>query len=240
LERFAEGRVIKEPLDVMEIFRDLGPGQIHHLDRALRALLNFCLSVGYPEDWITRLKRAIPKDPDFIDLRVPEEHEVLEGLRRLGCVNSRYRVVWLLCLESGLRLVEAVDLVNRFDQSQVTRLNGFCRSAQIASFRGSKSSYYAYFAEETLEQILGNDKVTYEAATVYFRKRGILRPKYLRKFAFHKMVELGVPESVADFIQGRTPRTVGARHYMNLVRQADQYYLRYAEYLRNLKEKAKN
>jgi len=237
LERFVGDRVICSPLDVMEIFRNLSPGQIHHLDRALRALLNFCLSLGYPEEWIIRLKRAIPKDPEFIDLRIPEENEVLESLRKINSLNSKYRVVWLLCLESGLRLIEVVNLVNQFDPSRVARLNGFCR-APIASFRGSKSAYYAYFTEETLKQILESRNLTYDSADVYFRKRKILRPKYLRKFAFHKMVELGVPESVADFIQGRTPRTVGARHYMNLVKQADQHYPKYVEYIKKLREKS--
>jgi len=42
----------------------------------------------------------------------------------------------------------------------------------------------------------------------------------LRKFAFDKTVELGVPESIADFMQGRTPKTIGAKHYLILLRQA--------------------
>lgn len=51
---------------------------------------------------------------------------------------------------------------------------------------------------------------------------GMVRCKYLRKFV--KMIELGAPESVADFIEGRTPKTIGAKHYMILLRQAKQYY----------------
>lgn len=51
------------------------------------------------------------------------------------------------------------------------------------------------------------------------------------------MVKLGVPESVADFIQGRAPQRIGAKHYMSLVKQADNYYGRYAGYLKSLKEK---
>jgi intergrase/recombinase len=62
--------------------------------------------------------------------------------------------------------------------------------------------------------------------------------KYLRKFAFDKMIELGVPESAADFIAGRTPKTIGAKHYMILLRQAKQYYPKYAEYVTQLRRKA--
>ncbi|MEM2913262.1 MAG: integrase [Candidatus Bathyarchaeia archaeon] len=79
--------------------------------------------------------------------------------------------------------------------------------------------------------------MSYDAASNYFKKYGFVKPKYIRKFALDKMVELGVPESVADFIQDRFPKQVGARHYMNLVRQADSYYGRYAEYLKALIEK---
>ncbi len=63
------------------------------------------------------------------------------------------------------------------------------------------------------------------------------RCKYLGKFAFDKMIELGVPESVADFIEGRTPKTIGAKHYMILLRQAKQYYTRYAKYVTELRRK---
>jgi intergrase/recombinase len=57
------------------------------------------------------------------------------------------------------------------------------------------------------------------------------------KFAFDKMKseKFGIPESVADFIQGRIPKMVGASHYSRLLRQADGYYNRYAEYIRRLR-----
>ena len=48
------------------------------------------------------------------------------------------------------------------------------------------------------------------------------------------------PENAADFIEGRTPKSVGAKHYMVLVRQAKKYYPRYAEYITRLRQKALN
>ena len=69
---------------------------------------------------------------------------------------------------------------------------------------------------------------------------GVVRREYLRKFAFDKMIQLGVPESVADFIEGRTPKTIGAKHYMILLRQAKQYYPKYVEYINQLRQKAIN
>ncbi|MDH5690215.1 MAG: integrase, partial [Candidatus Bathyarchaeota archaeon] len=64
--------------------------------------------------------------------------------------------------------------------------------------------------------------------------------KYLRKYAFDKMIELEIPESVADFIEGRVPQRIGAKHYMALARQAEKYYPRYAEYITRLRQKALN
>jgi intergrase/recombinase len=49
---------------------------------------------------------------------------------------------------------------------------------------------------------------------------------------------LNIPESVADFIQGRVPRSIGAKHYMRLKRKADQFYPRYVEYVTELRRKA--
>ena len=54
-------------------------------------------------------------------------------------------------------------------------------------------------------------------------------PPFFRKFAFDTRIseEFGIPESVADFIQGRIPTRVGARHYTKLLRQADGHYKKY-------------
>ena len=61
---------------------------------------------------------------------------------------------------------------------------------------------------------------------------GYVQPKYMRKFAFDSMIGLEVPESVADFIEGRVPKRVGAKHYMALRKQADRFYKKYAKVLR--------
>jgi intergrase/recombinase len=46
---------------------------------------------------------------------------------------------------------------------------------------------------------------------------------------------INIPESVADFIERRVPTKIGARHYTKLLRQADGYYSRYAEYITKLR-----
>jgi intergrase/recombinase len=109
--------------------------------------------------------------------------------------------------------------------------------------RKSKFAYYAFFTEYTLKLLKSVEKITYESAKGNVRKRlgkDIIAYKYLRKFAFDVMTDetLNIPESVADFIQGRTPKSIGARHYMKLKRKAVHFYPRYAEYVTQLRQKA--
>jgi len=61
---------------------------------------------------------------------------------------------------------------------------------------------------------------------------------YLRKFAFDKMIELEVPESTTDFIEGRVPTRIGAKHYLALARQSSKYHQRYAQYIERLRNHA--
>jgi len=75
-------------------------------------------------------------------------------------------------------------------------------------------------------------------AARYVKLPNAVRCKYLRKFAFDKMIEVDIPESVADFIEGRVPTRIGAKHYMALARQTGQKYGRYAKYVTELREKA--
>ncbi|MEM2564533.1 MAG: hypothetical protein QXQ42_02425, partial [Candidatus Bathyarchaeia archaeon] len=117
LDRFLGDKLLRGPEDIIEVFSGLSGGQIHQLDRALRAFLNYCLLKGYPEDWIKLLKKAIPKEPEFVDLKVPEEREVTESLKKIREIPAKYGALWALCLESGLRLQEAINLMNNFDES---------------------------------------------------------------------------------------------------------------------------
>ena len=72
----------------------------------------------------------------------------------------------------------------------------------------------------------------------YLYKYSYVAPKYLKKFTFDKIIELEVPESIADFIEGQVPKRIGAKHYMALARQAGMFYPKYVEYITLLKGKS--
>ena len=62
------------------------------------------------------------------------------------------------------------------------------------------------------------DTISYE-----IRRYGIA-PKYLRKWFYNFLILNNVPESVADFIEGRAPESVGSMHYLAKVKQSDYWY----------------
>ena len=142
-------------------------------------------------------------------------------------------------MDSGIRLIEAIHLINDFDPQRLQAVNGFYRY-QTGEFRGTKQSYYAYFSEFSLRLIqdVDGDELHRPVASGYYSRQKLTQPKYLRKFAFDKMIELEVPESVADFIQGRVAMRVGAKHYMSLARQAAKFYAKYVGYLASLNGEA--
>jgi len=231
LDRFAPQ--LSRPMDVIKLFSGLSAGQRHNLLYSVRNLLNFCEAVGFNPFFIESLRRALPKDCRFEDRHRPNERQIIESLRKLWRVPEKYKVVYRLLLESGLRLTEAVRLVNEIHELYEKSENHE-KYVCIPLFweRKTKNVYVAYFLPETFNILLNNrERLKYKRVSDFCRDNGLVMPKYVRKFVFDKMVELGVPESVADFIQGRAPRNVGARHYANLKRLADKYYPRYANYL---------
>jgi len=234
LDRYVT-KPIREPADIIKIFARIEKGR-KHLWLGLRAVFNYLEALGYHVD---HLRKAMPRSSSVqngIDLRIPSEAEIVNSLHKIE--SEKYHILYRVLIDSGLRLVEAVDLTNGFNPQDAQPVNGsaFYRIA-IEQFRGSKQAYYGYLTEKTFQELVrlqGRD-LKRRNASHYYDKIGCLSPKYLRKFAFDKMIELGVPESVADFIEGRVATRIGAKHYMSLVRQADMFYGKYAEYIASIR-----
>lgn len=62
-----------------------------------------------------------------------------------------------------------------------------------------------------------------KAITKLFGVKTGLTPKYLRKCFYNKVIMTRIPESVADFYEGRSPATVGSAYYMEKTRQDNHW-----------------
>ncbi|MEB2836044.1 MAG: integrase [Desulfurococcales archaeon] len=159
------------------------------------------------------------------DKRVPSLEAVMDSIRRAG----PYRLLYMILLESGLRLVEAVKLIREHPSLECTRLDGFERCL-LGYTRGKKRALWGYH----ITPITSAEDLTDRRATSYAEKYKLVPPKHVRKFVATKMAELGVPFEVIDFIQGRAPRSVLLQHYAQLLGVADREYARYAAWLRRV------
>lgn len=171
-------------------------------------------------------------------MKVPQEAEIRTSLACARGAPVKYQALYNLLFDSGLRETEACRLINNFQAAEEV---GESLRCSLGYFRGTKLAYFAYFTKDTLGLIEKvNEEVKPRSSSAYFYKRHYVAGKYLRKFAFDTMISLDIPESVADFIESRVPIKMGAKHYMALMRRADEFYPRYAEYITKLKQKTLN
>jgi len=236
LDRYSP--VITGPLDINSLFSKVTRAK-RHVILGLRVLFNFYETLGVDKGFLDCLRKALPHVECGIDLKIPVESEIVDSLRKLPSAPVRYQAVYNLLLDSGLRLVEGIELIGSFKEAEL--INGFYRS-NLAMFRGEKQAYYGHFSKKTFDLIGQASNAEMDEYTVshYFYKYKYVMPKYLRKFAFDKMIELEIPESIADFIEGRVPKKIGAKHYMALARQAGRFYPRYARYIAKLRRRTLN
>ena len=117
-------KTIKNPLDAALLFGRVEHGK-NRLIKALRVLFNFYEVLGYSKDYLDSFRKALPKVQCGIDLKVPSEAKMVDSLRRLKRAPLKYQALYNLLVDSGLRLVEAVYVINNFTEAE--SVNGFYR-----------------------------------------------------------------------------------------------------------------
>ena len=112
-------------------------------------------------------------------------------------------------------------MLRDYEPSKLISENGISKYP-LNYIRGNKRSQYVYMPTDLAMKLhkfyIHEDTVSYN-----LRKYGIA-PKYLRKWFYNFLIMNNVPESVADFIEGRAPESVGSMHYLSRVKQADYWY----------------
>jgi len=239
LDRFVT-RPIRTPEDVLKCFELC---RSHNLDRALRNLLNFYRDIkGYDEGFILKLKRAIPYIKTGTDEYVPTEERIIETFRALRTAPLKYRVLWWLGL-MGVRFEHGIRALNELDFSRAEDLAGFYY-LKVGWDTGPKKCYVIVmpkFVYEMIMEFKASGEKLKKSAVDSFRRRlkrkGVdIEPvKYVRDFAYNAMLQVGIPESLADYLNGRGPQTVGAKHYLEKKRQIITHWPKYMAYLKRLR-----
>ena len=185
-----------------------------------RAYINFLLDNELiSEDAAIYFRRALPSRSSEPDGYVPTDESVKEAFNKIR--KERDRLFFQILAFSGIRITELVKMLKEFDKSRLITENGISKYP-LNYNRGDKRSQYVYLPSELTKRLhrfyIHKDTVSRE-----LRKYGIA-PKYLRKWFYNFLIMNNVPESVADFIEGRSPESVGSMHYLAKVKQADYWY----------------
>jgi intergrase/recombinase len=137
-------------------------------------------------------------------------------------------------LVSGIRKIEGSYLLTNIDKLKTQEMDGFVKIT-MNYLRNTKNSYFCYLPTTIYEQITNNKQLSVGSLNHELKTKHLILVKYCRKWFYTKCIELGVPESIADYYQGRSARGVGNNHYLSRQMLADKNYSKLIEYLRDLK-----
>jgi len=183
--------------------------------KGIRVICNFLASINmYPQE-VELIRQHIKIIRGGIDSYVPTDEEIRISIHTL---KQPYKDMYKILCFSGIRATELEYILK--NDCRVICGDGF-NKIYINYNRGSKNSNFAYiptFLSIPTQATLNGLKKAVK------RKKLVVNVKYCRKWFFTKCIELGIPESVADYYEGRTSRSIGVSHYLAKQSLADKFY----------------
>ena len=139
-------------------------------------------------------------------------------------INDEEReLVFLVLVFSGLRLKQVVEALQNYDESNVVEVNEKVKRYPVGFVsKGQKKAFWLYYPSWLELKRLSKGYAFFKDNLAYKR----VSANTIRKWHYNFLILNGVPESVADFIQGRASVTVGSAHYLAKTKQADEWYSR--------------
>ena len=220
---------ISNPIELFSLIESIEKGK-RHFTMGVRDLLKFYEAFSLMEDEKIMKFRKVVKIPQTnVDNYIPEDAKLILAFNRLD--NENYRIVFRLLTYSGIRLIEAIYLLNNYDAKKMIRTNEIAKYP-LNLVRKTKKVYYAYIPNEFTKG-LRRIKLSEDSAKKNIIKSGI-PSKYIRKWNYNFLISNGVPEGTIDFLQGRVSSSVGSLHYLSKVHQADLFYAKITSKLLNI------
>jgi intergrase/recombinase len=200
---------------------DLINSRWSHL-KLIKRLFNYLKEQNVSEDVLIPYKKLLKKSKkDKIDNFVPTDLEIKDSLDKL---SLKHKQLYLLFLTSGLRKVEGIYLLNNFNNLRYQEYSDYVK-INMSYKRKNKNSYFCYLPRGIYIKLkVFFDKITIVALEQEIKRKKLIPIKYCRKWFFTKCVELGIPETIADFYEGRVANSVGSNHYLSRQMLGDKYY----------------
>jgi len=223
LKRFFSTESVQKPQDFRKL--DLRDKE----ERGLRNLLNYFEEEDIDDVAsysIEKWRRFIKiKQSGVVEIYVTDE-EVQEAYA--ACAEEVKTILKLL-IYSGNRLSHIHAMLENFDESNIV-IDGDIADYPTSSFSsGTKRTFQIFFPASFIPELKSFNNLYSYDSLLKKTKHGRVSSKTIRKWHLNLMVAEGVSESIADFIQGRAPVTVGSAHYLNKVKRAKEEYRRIVE-----------
>ncbi len=195
----------------------------------LRTYLKFLVETGETTDEVIApyLKILKNKKRKQYDNYIPTDEEVVKAYNNL--TDGRTKLFFEVLTYSGIRVTELYKLFSEFEPHRLIKNDKFAKYP-LNYFRGQKKVFYVYLPISTANKLARFYKINSMNMTKWLTKSG-LSPKYLRKWFYNFLIYNNVPESIADYIEGRATQTVGSMHYLGKTKQADFWYEKIIEIL---------
>ena len=206
--------------DISELREIISKSRSSMVLTVTRAYINFLLENEIiNEETALYFRKALHSGKTTVDGYIPNDQDVRNAYQKFK--QEKDRILFQILAFSGIRITELVKMLKEFDQSRLIT------DKEISKYplnynRGNKRSQYVYMPAD-LAKKLHRFYINKDTVSRKLRQYGVA-PKYLRKWFYNFLIMNNVPESVADFIEGRAPESVGSMHYLSRVKQADYWY----------------
>jgi intergrase/recombinase len=194
------------------------------LIKTARVYLNYCEKFEkIPISTIEKYRKFLKSVSHKPDVFVPNDKEVLSAYNQIKD-NKELELVFLILMTSGIRYIECLDFLNSYDLKKFRVFDGFV-SYTVSDNRRTKNINNIYLPLFVYNKLFHISVSKYDVMRMCFKRAGCnLALKYLRKWHYNFLLYQNVPESVADFIQGRASKSVSANHYLAKAQQVEHWY----------------
>jgi intergrase/recombinase len=218
--RHLKSKAFQSPLELHKYINLQKAGR-NHIAKTARVYLNFAEKSDFlSADVIQKYRSVIKIEKSQPDVYVPSDDEVLSAYNLIK-KHKDLELVFLILACSGIRYIETLDFLR--NPGKVKHHKSFV-SFSVGNNRHTKRLNNIYLPDFVFDKLFLLD-CSYNSLRSKFKRAGLkLNLKYLRKWNYNLLLYQGVPESVADFIQGRSNRSISSNHYLAKSQQAEYWY----------------
>ncbi len=244
LDEMLAGRIVYTPRQLSELLDEFSKTRKVTRNRkiAIRNYLNFLVKKGYYRksqviDYFPILETeatGVRKTPFPTDDKIVSAHRfLLDRVRENPEKYEKRLLAFELQVFGGVRLTEAVDILNNFNEKYLTYFDKFARYDLLEMYKDIGSTkakadktkrawvcYMPVWLAKKLKKIEFSDSTLRGEAYT----NGIVTPIGVREWFSDFLKRLKVEERVIEFMTGKTPAKILRRHYFDLLREADEVY----------------